>query len=257
MKELLKAISGNTKYNYDLKRTSLVDEVSDSLLKLILNKSLIVGEKLPSESRLTEIFGVSKLTIRLALQKLSGLGVIETRNGEGSFVTEFSIERYLDEASDIVYEDDMLNDVQTFRRIIEIPAGKLAIENASEEQIKELLEAANDMYYTKYDYNLSEEENLELYATKDFNVHLKLCEISNNKLLYLAFLSCKVAIKEYLLTIVRVRSRKDNDNKILAFPINSHAKMAEAIMERNYEKFVQLYDKMVNIVDAVENERKN
>jgi GntR family transcriptional regulator len=48
------------------------------------------GEALPSEEDLTKVFGVSRVTIRAALDALNALGLIERRQGSGTFVRELS-----------------------------------------------------------------------------------------------------------------------------------------------------------------------
>ena len=64
-----------------------------------------MGERLPSESEFADIFGVNRLSIRMALQKLSAVGIIETRVGEGSFVKEFSMRSFIDEIS-VFFENE-------------------------------------------------------------------------------------------------------------------------------------------------------
>lgn len=46
------------------------------------------GEQLPNESKLAERFGVSKITVRQALQNLESLGYIHREHGRGTFVAE-------------------------------------------------------------------------------------------------------------------------------------------------------------------------
>jgi GntR family transcriptional regulator len=46
------------------------------------------GEQLPNESKLAERFGVSKITVRQALQNLEGLGYIHREHGRGTFVAK-------------------------------------------------------------------------------------------------------------------------------------------------------------------------
>jgi GntR family transcriptional regulator len=48
------------------------------------------GEALPTEEELAQLFGVSRVTIRAALETLGALGVIERRQGVGTFVRELS-----------------------------------------------------------------------------------------------------------------------------------------------------------------------
>jgi GntR family transcriptional regulator len=46
------------------------------------------GEALPSEEDLAKLFGVSRVTIRAALETLNALGLIQRRQGAGTFVRE-------------------------------------------------------------------------------------------------------------------------------------------------------------------------
>ena len=48
------------------------------------------GEALPSEEDLAKLFGVSRVTIRAALETLNTLGLIERRQGAGTFVRELA-----------------------------------------------------------------------------------------------------------------------------------------------------------------------
>jgi GntR family transcriptional regulator len=48
------------------------------------------GEALPAEEDLARLFGVSRVTIRAALETLNALGLIERRQGVGTFVRELS-----------------------------------------------------------------------------------------------------------------------------------------------------------------------
>ena len=46
------------------------------------------GQQLPNESKLAENFGVSKITVRQALQELSDLGYVDREQGRGTFVSD-------------------------------------------------------------------------------------------------------------------------------------------------------------------------
>ena len=67
-------------------KSSVSQQVFDQLREQILSGSWKPGDKLPSENELAAQFGVSRVTVRNALQRLSGLGLLETRFGEGSFI---------------------------------------------------------------------------------------------------------------------------------------------------------------------------
>jgi GntR family transcriptional repressor for pyruvate dehydrogenase complex len=51
------------------------------------------GDRLPSERELTEIFGVSRVSVREAISSLDAVGLVEVRHGHGCFVTEPSGEQ--------------------------------------------------------------------------------------------------------------------------------------------------------------------
>lgn len=65
---------------------TVVAQLRDALLELIKTRKLELGDKLPSEERLTEEFGVSRPTLREALKVLEQDGVIRTEHGRGRFI---------------------------------------------------------------------------------------------------------------------------------------------------------------------------
>ena len=63
-------------------------EISSQLIKDIADGMYAEAGRLPSETKLSESFGVSRMTLRVALDKLRQLSLIEKRNGAGSFLTK-------------------------------------------------------------------------------------------------------------------------------------------------------------------------
>ncbi|WP_067464195.1 FadR/GntR family transcriptional regulator [Actinomadura macra] len=61
--------------------------VADQLLQDIRAGRYSPGERLPSERRLSETFGVSRPVVREALGMLSSLGLVDIQVGRGAFVT--------------------------------------------------------------------------------------------------------------------------------------------------------------------------
>jgi GntR family transcriptional regulator len=66
----------------------LYAQVETILDSEITNRVLPPGSQLPSETELAERFGVSRSTIREAIQNLKARGLIEIHRGKGTFVVE-------------------------------------------------------------------------------------------------------------------------------------------------------------------------
>jgi GntR family transcriptional regulator len=58
------------------------------LRELVESKALTPGEALPPEGRLERIFGVSRITVRRAVEQLSRDGLVVARQGVGTFVSD-------------------------------------------------------------------------------------------------------------------------------------------------------------------------
>ncbi len=70
-----------------IKQQKLSDVITDRLEAMILDGSFVAGEKLPAERILAEQFKVSRPSLREAIQNLQVKGLVERKQGGGTFVT--------------------------------------------------------------------------------------------------------------------------------------------------------------------------
>jgi GntR family transcriptional repressor for pyruvate dehydrogenase complex len=143
-------------------KKNISTEVFDQIKNNIISGEWRPGDKIPSENELGNLFGVSRVSIRAALQKLCVLGLLTTRHGEGTFVSDLSPDMYMNSLIPILALDEtQLVEVLEFRRIIEIESVKLAAQRAQDEDIKELEEIVRSMKESKYDpIKFAEEDSL-------------------------------------------------------------------------------------------------
>lgn len=128
-------------------RISVVDQVANSIKEDVTNGVWNPGDKLPTEAEFSEIFGVNRLSVRMALQKLSTLGIIETRVGEGSFVCKFYLRPVLDEITGFYEGEESLVDVRQLRKLLEYECMRMAVHSATEDEkeaLRQALEAFQD-----------------------------------------------------------------------------------------------------------------
>lgn len=69
-----------------LTKTNLADTAIEAIRGEIFSKRWAVGEKLPNEATLSETLSVSRGTIREAVRVLASQGLLETRQGSGTYV---------------------------------------------------------------------------------------------------------------------------------------------------------------------------
>jgi len=141
----------------------------------LLSGTYAPNEKLPSENELKDMFGVSRNTIRTALNKLGVLGIVETRRGEGSFLKRIGTEMYLNNMipSVLLNEDDLVG-LMEFRRGLEMASARQAAINATEEDIRDM-----ELYFEEIQ---KDETSSHDFATLTSNFHVKIAEASKNAL---------------------------------------------------------------------------
>ena len=121
----------------------LVDDLGDK----IRSQQLRPGDKLPTESAIMQVYGVSRTVVREALSKLQAGGLVETHHGVGTFVLQPSQFRtagmFRLEGSDIATTVDVLA-VLELRISLETETAGLAALRRSDEQLRGLREALDD-----------------------------------------------------------------------------------------------------------------
>ncbi len=163
-----------------VERQSVSEQVFEQLKEQILNNEWKKGEKIPSENELAALLGVSRVTVRNALQKLTSLGLIETRFGEGSFITDALPGISMNSLIPIAYlKENSLQEILEYRRVLEGNVAELATKKASAEDVAKLEEAYLAMDKVK--------DDLEQFSKADLNFHLLLANTTKNSLIIQTF----------------------------------------------------------------------
>lgn len=64
----------------------LGNQIEDELMNYIIGEPIEIGQKIPNEFELAEMFGVGRSTIRETVKALVSKGVLEVRRGSGTYV---------------------------------------------------------------------------------------------------------------------------------------------------------------------------
>ncbi len=222
-----------------IKKTSLPEEVALQVKLSIKAGDWKPGEKLPSEAELAESFGVNRLTVRMALQKLNTLGLVETRVGEGTYVRDFDLGRYLAEVSDFYLTPEMIRSVEEFRKIIEVESVRLALERATPEEL-DALGAHCDQYdalvrraFARPEFDPAEIDEM---VQADCEFHHAVVRMSKNPLYVYAYAVARESIIRYLHQIFEHRlAMTANHRDLLLKGTAQHRLIYEALRARDFE----------------------
>nr|WP_179719534.1 FadR/GntR family transcriptional regulator [Saccharopolyspora hordei] len=116
------------------KRTGLVDQVITQIRELVSSGEWPVDEKIPAEAELVAALGVGRNTVREAVRALSHAGLLEVRQGDGTFV------RATNEISGAVRKlcGTELRQVLEVRRALEVEGARLAARARTEDDLREM-----------------------------------------------------------------------------------------------------------------------
>ena len=119
-----------------IKPKRISDQVFDQLRELIFRGELEPGQRILSERELCEALGVSRTSVRDAINRLVALGLLENKQGQGTFVRTLVNSRNNPVAIAMESEDASLEDLLEVRMGLECTAAAYAAARAQKEDIK-------------------------------------------------------------------------------------------------------------------------
>lgn len=203
-------------------KNNIVEAVYEQMLSKIIDGTWPEESKLPSEFELTDLFEVSRTSIRSAVQKLRDLGIIYTKHGMGSFVSKnLDKNKIININQPIMHmSQEEFMDMMVFRQTVEFKCIELAATNATEENILEIEDALNRMLINKNDY--------KKYSQADLDFHISIIKASHNKIFINIIHNIKDIYYYYLEELNRVFGPTIES-------IDAHIKVFMAIKEHDVE----------------------
>lgn len=122
----------------DRRSRNLTQNVVAALSERIRRGEFHAGEKLPTESKFMESFGVSRTVIREAMSRLQAAGLVETRHGIGTFLREPQDEQQLRIRTESIHTMLDVLAILELRISLETEAAGLAALRRTEAQVQKL-----------------------------------------------------------------------------------------------------------------------
>lgn len=167
------------------RRAGLVDQVIEQMRRAITSGEWPVGQRIPPEPELVTALGVGRNTVREAVRALSHAGLLEVRQGDGTFV------RATSEISGAVRRmcGTELKEVLQVRRTLEMEGARLAAKHRTDAELARLTELLH-----KRDVAMEAEQWAEVIE-HDTAFHVLLVQCSHNTLLAELYQGLTEAVK--------------------------------------------------------------
>ncbi|WP_438867686.1 FadR/GntR family transcriptional regulator [Pseudomonas sp. L1(2025)] len=209
-------------------KRSLVDQALEQLRWRITEGKWAIGERLPTEPELSAELGISRNTVREAMRVLAFSGLIEIRQGDGSYLRSMTdplgAMRALSHCT--------LAQAQETRQILEVEAIGLAALRRTQDDLKglrEALERSGELYHG----------DLEAYISADLVFHKRLVDAAHNPALS--------ELYQYFSSIVGAQLRQTLNISLRRQAVfDLHIALLDAVENQDPERAKSLCRQLIN-----------
>lgn len=235
-----------------IRQHRLSDDIVEQLETLILEGTLQPGQRLPAERALAEQFGVSRPSVREALQKLAARGLVISRQGGGNYVCDSLGSSFSDPLMNLLESrPETRRDLLEFRHMLETDCAYYAAHRATDLDRQQLQLAFDELQacYAREPKASREEE-----GAADARFHLAIAQASHNLVLLHTIRGLFDLLKRSVVTNIggMYALRSDARHTLIA----QHQALFDAIMEGRAEDARRIAGEHIRFVQSVLDERE-
>ena len=228
-----------------IKPKRISDQVFDQLREFILRGKLDPGERIMSERELAAAFDVSRTSVREAISRLTIIGLLEQRQGRGTFVCLPAFEEKNALAAVMKGRNVSIEDLLEVRIGLECNATYLAAERASEKDIYLMEQSIKTL-------EKSTEEGI-MNAEADVSFHMAIAYATRN--------SVHIQIMRDLYDYLSIGIKENQyhlleDSNEMTEIVKQHAQIADLIKKRDPEHaFRAMFNHLRFVLDFVKGKK--
>ncbi|KAF1024887.1 MAG: Pyruvate dehydrogenase complex repressor [Pseudomonas sp.] len=215
-----------------VRQRRLSDDIVEQLEGMILEGTLKSGERLPAERALAERFGVSRPSLREAIQKLAAKGLLVSRQGGGNYVADSLGSTFSDPLLHLLENNpEAQRDLLEFRQTLEASCAYYAALRATEvdrERLTEAFNALQDCYARADEVSRLEE------GAADARFHMAIAEASHNAVLLHTIRGLFDLLKRNVVTNIGGMYQQRTETRDML--ISQHRDLYQAIIEGRAEQ---------------------
>ncbi len=231
-----------------LEKSSLTDLVVKTVLEEIKAGRFKPNDRIPTIDKLSESLNVGISTIREGLQQLQSMGVVEIKQGKGTYIrSDISYSQFLKNIDLLlIFSKHDLFNLLDARQLIEAETARLAAKRIVASEMKELNKLLIDMKT-----NIDE---IDAFSQADIEFHLKIAECSGNPILHIFLKAIQGVFNEEVKAVANLEEArqkavryhqdiynalKKNDEKEAAKKMSSHI----TEVKQTITDYIKLYKK--------------
>lgn len=225
----------------------LSDDIVTRLESMIVEGTLKAGERLPAERALAEQMGVSRPSLREALQKLAAKGLLVSRQGGGNYVADSLGSTFSDPLLHLLENNPgVQRDLLEFRHTLEGSCAFYAAQRATgldHQRLRDAFETLQHCYASEGKLDRARE------ALADANFHLAIAEASHNAVLLHTIRGLFDLLKRNVMTnIGGMYALRDETRDML---MAQHSELFNAIIEGRAEDARDISNRHIHYVQEV------
>lgn len=230
-----------------IRQRRLSDDIVAQLESMILEGTLKPGERLPAERALAEQFGVSRPSLREAIQKLVAKGLLVSRQGGGNYVATSLGASFSDPLLHLLEgSPEAQRDLLEFRHTLEGACAYYAALRATpvdRQRLSDAFEALRACYAGEDEVTRAEE------GAADARFHLAIAEASHNAVLLHTIRGLFDLLKRNVVTnIGGMYAQRSETREML---LRQHQALFEAIMEQRADDARDISHRHIDYVQEV------
>ncbi len=198
-------------------QSSLARKAEEQIVQYIRENQMQPGDRMPIEKELEMKLNVSRSTIRAAMNSLKTRGIVDIRQGSGTYIAQTV--GVADDPLGLFFKYDQkkaLKDLLELRLMLEPAIAGYSAQRASDEDIQEILQLAD-----KVEQLINRGED---YTEYDTEFHRRIAESTGNELFMVLVPEIARGVKLFVMA---------THGRISKETIETHRKLAEAIRARD------------------------
>ncbi|MBI5606549.1 MAG: FadR family transcriptional regulator [Deltaproteobacteria bacterium] len=204
------------------------DYVLEEIRQMILKGQLNQGDKLPNQNEFAEQLGVSRPSLREALQTLTQIGAIEQRPGMGTVLVS-KAHALIANNLNLPFMSDAQGTIELteIRHLIETGMIALAVVRATNEEIAEIAGVLKEAV------KAARKGNIEEYYQQDLVFHHLIAKATHNRYVMHVFQTIRQSLEQFLREAFLVMPEAIDQSA------KDHLAILEALKSRNQGKAVE------------------